>query len=238
MGRSNDTIEKIKNLIVSGEFGAGQRLPSESELATRFGTSRSSLREAISALTQLHVLEARKGSGTYVSNLGPNILISGLNLGADLMSGDTLLEIFEVRRLFEPVATAYAALKITDAQLEEIESSLDAMFRARDVEELIILDFDFHDKIMAVTGNATLCALMSGLATQAMRARIWRGIYQGGVHTFTLEQHRRILDALYERNPTLASAASTIHLTDSEKWIRKLVNEELTPSTRPIVETP
>lgn len=226
MSVSVQTVEKIMGLIASGEFTPGQRLPSEIELAAKFGLSRSALREATSALVQLRVLEVRKGSGTYVSDLGPDVLMSGLDLGTDLMQGDTLIEIFEVRRLFEPVATAFAALKITDEQVKALQVTLDVMYAAKDVEELIVVDFDFHEQIMAVTGNMTLCALMRGLATKAIRARIWRGIYLGGVQAFTLEQHRRIVDALAERNPTLASAASTIHVTESERWIRSLIQSD------------
>ncbi|KJF15879.1 HTH-type transcriptional regulator LutR [Acidithrix ferrooxidans] len=226
MNVSVKTIEKIMGLIANGEFCPGQRPPSENELAAKFGLSRSSLREATSALVQLRVLEVRKGSGTYVSGLGPEVLMSGLGLGVDLAQGDSLIEIFEVRRLFEPVATAYAALKINEEQVSNLRHSLELMYKANNVEELIVIDFDFHEQIMAVTGNMTLCALMRGLSTKALRARIWCGIYLGGVQSFTLEQHRRIVEALAERNPTLASAASTIHVTESERWIRSLIESD------------
>ncbi|CAG4908142.1 FadR/GntR family transcriptional regulator [Acidithrix sp. C25] len=226
MSGSVQTIERIMDLIANGEFASGQRLPSETELAAKFGLSRSSLREATSALVHLKVLEVRKGSGTYVSDLGPEVLMSGFGLVVDLAKSDTLLEIFEVRRLFEPVATAHAALKINDEQVEQLRRSLDLMYEASNVEDLIVLDYEFHEQIMAVTGNMTLCALMRGLSNKAIRARIWRGIYIGGVQSFTLEQHRRIVDALADRNPTLASAASTIHVTESERWIRSLIEDK------------
>ena len=65
-------IDRIRELIVSGSWGPGDRLPKESELAAQLGLSRNSLREAVRALSQLRVLEVRQGDGTYVSSLEPD----------------------------------------------------------------------------------------------------------------------------------------------------------------------
>jgi GntR family transcriptional repressor for pyruvate dehydrogenase complex len=220
---TDTTIESIRDLIASGRLSPGQRLPSEPELAARLGVSRSSLREAIRALAQARVLDVRRGDGTYVSSLEPDLLLGGLGFVVDLMQDSTLLEVFEVRRMFEPVATALAAMRVTDEDIADLRQSLDAMRQASDVEELISLDFDFHARVIAVTGNATLCSLMNALATRSLRARIWRGIAEGGVRAFTLEQHARIVEALGARDPVLASAASTIHVSESEQWLRRMI---------------
>ena len=66
---TDDAIDKIRERIVSGAWGPGDRLPKESELAADLGLSRNSLREAVRALSQLRVLEVRQGDGTYVSSL-------------------------------------------------------------------------------------------------------------------------------------------------------------------------
>src|SRR5690348_18361051 len=66
-------IDKIRERIVSGAWGPGDRLPRESELAAELGLSRNSLREAVRALSQLRVLEVRQGDGTYVSSLEPGL---------------------------------------------------------------------------------------------------------------------------------------------------------------------
>ena len=152
----------------------------------------------------------RRGDGTYVSSLEPATLLGGLEFLADLMRDNTVLELFEIRRLIEPQATGLAATRITDHDIAEITGSLNRMRAATSVEELIGFDYEFHGQIMRVAGNATLCTLMDVLGSRAMRARIWRGIDQGGVMSFTLEQHVRIVEALAARNVTLAVAASTV----------------------------
>src|ERR1700746_3166721 len=68
-GVTDEAIETIRELIASGEWGPGTRLPREADLAAQLGLSRNSLREAVRALSLARVLEVRQGDGTYVSSL-------------------------------------------------------------------------------------------------------------------------------------------------------------------------
>ena len=102
---TDQAIAKIKDLIMSGEFAAGSKLPKEQDLAQRLGLSRNSLREAVRALTLIGVLEPRVGDGTYVTSLEPELLLTGMGFISDLLTGSTLLELHQVRRILEPVAT-------------------------------------------------------------------------------------------------------------------------------------
>ena len=68
---TDEAIERIKSMIVSGELQPGDRLPREDELAAELGLSRSSLREAVRALALVRILDVRQGDGTYVTSLSP-----------------------------------------------------------------------------------------------------------------------------------------------------------------------
>jgi GntR family transcriptional repressor for pyruvate dehydrogenase complex len=223
---ADSAIQKIRHLIVTGEIGPGERLPAESELAARLEVSRNSLREAVRALCEVRVLEIRRGDGTFVSNLEPETLLGGLGFLLDLMQDSTMIEVFEVRRLFEPPATGLAALRATDRDIQELLESLERLNTATNDEELITFDMEFHRRIMQMTGNATLCTLMDALGTRAMRVRVWRGITEEGTKNFTFEQHSRILEALDAGDPILASAASTVHLTASEAWLHRVLRAD------------
>lgn len=225
MSVAGGVIQQIRDLIIDGEIAPGQRLPSEGELSSRLGVSRNSLREAVRALCEARVLEVRRGDGTFVSNLEPETLLGGLGFMLELMQDDTMLEIFEVRRLFEPPATGLAALRATDQDVRELTESLQQLNRASSNEDLINLDVAFHNRIMQITGNSTLCTLMDALGTRATRARIWRGITMEGTRNFTFEQHGRIVEAIAARDPALASAASTVHLSASEVWLKRILSE-------------
>ena len=102
---TDQAIAKIKDLIMAGEFTAGSKLPNEQDLSQRLGLSRNSLREAVRALTLIGVLEPRVGDGTYVTSLEPELLLTGMGFISDLMTGSTVLELHQVRRILEPVAT-------------------------------------------------------------------------------------------------------------------------------------
>ena len=127
-GRATDqAIAKIKDLISSGEFTAGSRLPTERELTQRFGVSRSSLREAIRALALIGVLESRVGDGTYVTTLEPELLLTGMAFVSDLVAGGSLLEMHQVRRILEPEATRLATPRLTEHDLARLEECLRQM---------------------------------------------------------------------------------------------------------------
>src|SRR5438552_16019143 len=101
-GVTHDAIESIRELIASGAWGPGTRLPREADLAAQLGLSRSSLREAVRALSLVRVLEVRQGDGTYVSSLEPDLLLGETTrFATPLLRGRTVLDLFEVRRMLE-----------------------------------------------------------------------------------------------------------------------------------------
>src|SRR2546428_11435452 len=129
-GVTHDAIESIRELIASGEWGPGDRLPREADLAAELGLSRNSLREAVRALSQLRVLEVRQGDGTYVSSLEPDLLLESTGFVAHLLRDQTMLQLFEVRRLLEPAAAAMAAVRMDEAGHEALKRELDRMLVA------------------------------------------------------------------------------------------------------------
>ncbi len=95
------------------------------------------MREAVKALVVARVLQIRRGDGTYVTSLEPELLLGGIASAVELLRGETLLELTGVRRLFEPVATGLAAVRISAAELAEVERHLNAMRANRDNVELL-----------------------------------------------------------------------------------------------------
>lgn len=229
MSVTDAAIIKIRDLISSGRISPGDRMPPEQELATMLGISRSSLREAVKALSQARVLDVRRGDGTYVTSLEPELLLSGLSFVVDLMQDSTLIEVFEVRKLLEPAATALAAKRISDEQVNTLRESLAEMRTAHDPEELVMRDFEFHAQVAAATGNSSLCSILEALSTRALRARIWRASVSG-MKTMTLSQHALILEALADRDAVLARSAATIHVSESERWLKEYLGATLDSS--------
>jgi GntR family transcriptional repressor for pyruvate dehydrogenase complex len=218
---TDEAIEKIKAMIVSGELRPGDRLPKESDLAAQLGLSRNSLREAVRALSLVRILDVRQGDGTYVTSLEPKALLDGLSFIVDLHHDATILEFFEVRRILEPAATALAAQHIS---LETVESLRDHLARVTDessVEDLVDNDLEFHRRIAEAAGNSVLYSLVDTLCGPTIRARVWRGLTQEGALRRTLDEHHAILDALAGRQAELARALATVHIAGVEQWLRR-----------------
>src|SRR5438552_11719357 len=117
-------IDKIRERIVSGAWGPGDRLPKESELAAELGLSRNSLREAVRALSQLRVLEVKQGDGTYVSSLEPGLLLESTNFISHLLLGDTEIELYEARRILAAPVAAPAPGRSDGQGKRDLEPSL------------------------------------------------------------------------------------------------------------------
>jgi len=219
-------IQQVRQLIVTGELVPGQRLPSEPELAESLGTSRSTVREAVRALVTARVLDVRRGDGTYVTSLRPELLLAGIGAAADLLQGGFTLELLEVRRILEPAATRMAASRIGDAALTELEDCLHRMSTAGSQDELVRHDEEFHTLVATAGGNATLASMLTGVSGRTTRGRAWRGIVEAGATERTISEHAAILSALRARDPQLAEAAALLHVSTTEDWFRSVLHTE------------
>jgi GntR family transcriptional repressor for pyruvate dehydrogenase complex len=212
-------IDRIKGMIVSGELRPGDRLPREADLAQRLGLSRNSLREAVRALSLIKILDVRQGDGTYVTSLEPSLLLDALSFVVDLHHDRSLLHLLEARRLLEAEVATLAARRIEEPQLEELRRLLDAMPACRSVEEFVDNDLAFHRTIAEAAGNPVLAKLLDSLSGSTVRARMWRGISQGGAIDRTIAEHRAIYEALAHHQPEMAQAWMTVHLASVETWL-------------------
>jgi GntR family transcriptional regulator, transcriptional repressor for pyruvate dehydrogenase complex len=221
MALTDEAIDKIKAMIVSGELRPGDRLPREADLAQRLGLSRNSLREAVRALALIRVLDVRQGDGTYVTSLEPGLLLDALTFVVDFHRDDTVLQFLEVRRILEPAATAMAAQRMTEEQIARLGEVVTALGDDPSVEALVANDLEFHRLIAAGAGNPVLDTLIDSLSGPTTRARVWRGLTQEGAVASTREQHQHIFDAIAARRPEVAHAWATVHIAGVEEWLRR-----------------
>jgi GntR family transcriptional regulator, transcriptional repressor for pyruvate dehydrogenase complex len=220
MAVTDEAIEKLRAMIVSGQVSPGERLPREADLAVTLGLSRNSLREAVRALSLVRILDVRQGDGTYVSSLAADSLLEALNFIVEFHRDASVLELLEVRRILEPAASARAAVRMSDGAIDQLAEILGRTTPESPVEELVQADVEFHRAIAIAAGNSVLASLVESLSGPTQRARIWRGITQEGALQRTLAEHRSIFDAISRHDPEMARTWATVHIAGVEEWLR------------------
>lgn len=219
MNKTDHAVSVLLAMIRSGRFSEGDRLPTEPELVTELGVSRSAVREAVQSLSFAGVLKVRHGGGTFVTDLDPARLLRSAGLALDLSGTGTLTELYAVRRILEPAVTAMAVTNLTDEDLIGLRDHLDTMRSASTAEEFVQADIAFHDTIAGIAGNTTLRAILQTLRTRSGLGLIRRAREQDGVEEQTIIEHEAILVALDDRDPELARAATTVHLAKGQHWL-------------------
>jgi GntR family hexuronate regulon transcriptional repressor len=184
--------------ILSGKYAPGERLPSERDLATAFGVSRPTIREAMISLEIRGLAEVRHGSGIYVSDQ------PGADEGGDLDIG--AFELTEARRLFEGEAAALAATTISDGSLQDEN--------ARNQQDWTA-DRRFHIAIARATRNTAIATVIEHLLDMRHKSPLCVYMLERarrvGVQP-RVSEHRRILDALRKHDPKTARTAMRDHL--------------------------
>jgi GntR family transcriptional regulator, hexuronate regulon transcriptional repressor len=219
---------QIAAAIAAGRYAPGDKLPSERELADDFGVSRPTIRDAMIALEFQGLVEARQGSGVYVSAAPQN--------PEDAAESEvSALELTEARRLFEGEACALAAAIIRDEQLALLDRLATDMAGDSAPEEIERLEQEFHLAIARATGNAAITAGVDDLwmlrqqspscAKTLRRARVDSGGDFVG-------EHRKIVAALRERDPKAARQAVHGHLTQVINDLLALAELDAVEQTR------
>jgi DNA-binding FadR family transcriptional regulator len=211
-------------MITTGRLTPGSRLPVEKDLAGQLGVSRGSLREGVRALALMGVLETRQGDGTYVTALDPATLLAPLGVLVNLQHPGNVVDVMVVRRTLEVEAAGRAASRITDDELAaagDILSEMEAMLRQPTVEHDAVMEADvsFHRVIAQASGNPTLSAMINGMASRTVRARMWRALHEEGVERLTHVEHQAILAALVARDPDAARLRMGVHLLSVEQYL-------------------
>ena len=204
-------LQHIRNLIEREHLEPGTKLPPERVLAAQLKVGRPAVREAIKALSMLDILESRRGDGTYIKSL------EGFQVGGMLKTGVTepdfdMIELLEVRKMFEPRAAGLAAARATGKQLKEIEEELLIQEAHPDSHTLLELhDYRFHDAIILAAENEILNEIARVLAPHLIKSRQFTARTTPDISR-VVRQHRTIFEAIRIGESELAEQAMREHL--------------------------
>jgi GntR family transcriptional repressor for pyruvate dehydrogenase complex len=210
-GLTDRLVEVVKSWVFQGLIAPGERMPPERELAALLKVSRSSLRSALKSLEVMGLLEARQGSGTYVTQSADAILRPPADLLMPLR-GVSFAELFEARRAMEVESAASAAVRANSQDIEGLRSLIERMRRNRSHPAAYFAsDVAFHQKIAQVSGNAVF-AWFNEMIVKVM-SDAWRQRAKIGDRTrSTFAEHEAIFVAIERHDPRAAREAMWAHL--------------------------
>lgn len=199
----------ILEMIDSGAYPPGTRLPGERELAERFGVSRVVVREAEISLEAIGRVEIKVGSGVYVRD---SIAANGLALPKV-----TPFELTQTRLLFESECAALAATLITDEQIAEMEKTVERMAAYPvDSPEGEKADQEFHMLIAKATRNEANVYFLQTLWRIRDEVDAVKRVYSAVCHAdaaHRVNEHKEVMDALRKRDPVAARTAMRGHFS-------------------------
>ena len=208
-------VEQIKLMLTEGNLKPGDKLPSERDMAEHLKVSRASVREALSALHLMGLVEIKSGEGTFIKPVDVNSIIEPLALIL-LMERDTIIEILEIRKGLEVEAAGLAAVRREDEDLQKIKEALDEM--RSDIDTLEVgekADWKFHYAVARASQNTLLTRLMNTISDTientmySSRKKLFR---IPNMPQTLLKAHEGIYDAIAEGNSIEARKRMYEHL--------------------------
>ena len=207
----DDLAQRIRSLILAGEFHAGDRLPAIAQMARRFGVGSPTVREALKKLETVGVVDIRHGSGVYVGRTHNALLITN-PVYSDTVSKKLLVDLIEARIPIEVTSIALAADNATAEHLRELRQLLLRAGESLDDAPLLNeTNLAFHRQIALASGNTVLHQLLEVLSSVFRREqRLILAIH--GSSRDDHAEHVAILEALEARDRDLAVARMRTHL--------------------------
>ena len=246
---AHQIAEQIRLGILRGELPPGQRLPSETELASEFAVSRGTIRETMKLLSAQQLVEATRGAagGTFVRLPEPDDVAAAMGdtIALWFNAGSTsVAEVNAAREWIERGCTIMAATQRTEEDLASIREAVVAMEAPGiEMDEMLEFDIDFHVAISRAAHNAVLELAMNAIHivrpyTNTMMVPLLSIEKIAG-------QHRAIYEAIAERDEERARTAFDVHAAHLEELRQRALADrradevpvsELTHEAHPAVE--
>lgn len=213
-------VQRIKELLESGELRAGSRLPPERELADMLNISRPSLRTALKALSVMGIIRAKPGAGTYIAEEIPEVFTEPMQF-MTLIHNTSVEELFEARRIIEAGLAELAAERATDEDIAALNKEIEGMRQAvGDPENFLKHDIYFHQVMARAANNKLMSGVMDTIAQLLYHIRR-RTISHSSDSSEALEWHQKIVAAMQKHDAKRAKDMISGHLWAAQNaWER------------------
>ena len=200
---SDKILKQITQLIKDGELKPGEKLPPERKLAETLGVGRPALKQTISILEAMGIVESRQGDGNYILPY-QNKIFNPIVLSFYAAHGN-MEDILEVRYILEVQNAKIAALKRTDEQLEILDKLILCMEGPKTLEERIFLNSKFHLELIKIGGNPLIISFYESiidLVAEQIMSTDGKNFYSS---------HKKIVQTIRERDSKSAGKTMLNH---------------------------
>ncbi|WP_104164928.1 FadR/GntR family transcriptional regulator [Arthrobacter sp. SX1312] len=216
---AESVFDDILGQIIDGTYPPGATLPPENDLAAFLDVSRLTVREALKQLQAQHVVQIKRGLGTYVNPAAQwtdvKAILRYVSTTAD--SPDVALRLLEIRRMVETGAAELAAMHATDedlAVMEAADAGLQAAHEANDLDAVTATDIAFHEAIFRASANPFLPVILGPLSQLLYTMRRETSSFRE-VQQHAIAHHALVLEAIRTRNPEVARKAMQDHINQT-----------------------
>ena len=203
-------VEQVKELIQQGKLQAGQRLPSERELAEQLKVGRPAVREATSAMLALGIIEIRPGEGAFIRQDFPQSMLKSVDWSSLVLNQQTS-DLFEARSAIEVTAARLAAQRATTEERQALRELVDRMAAAASLEDFVTLDLEFHLRLAQASQNVIFADIIDGIQ-HLMRSSMLRVLQADEMRKLSLQQHYDLCDAIDRGDAAEAEGIMRAHL--------------------------
>lgn len=216
-------VHDLVTAVVNGEVAPGNTLPPEEKLAQHFGVSRTVIRESVKRVEEKGLISVAPGRGTTVQPTTSWNILDPVVLSVMLENDDALGvldELAVIRGSLEGEMSAETARRRSEEELNLVLDALTAMEESLDDGEAFPqADVDFHFLVMTLSGNQLASNITKILFQRARGSSRFTGIQSEDAHALTLEEHRRVYEAIAAGDAEAAQDAMRAHIIDS--WQRR-----------------
>jgi len=191
-------VDALRRLMRERNLGLGDALPSEAELASMFGASRNTVREAIRILKAYGIVESRQKVGAVITDRRQQALMDLFSFAIDI-SAESFLDIQGFRRLIEVNLSDLLFETIDNAAIGKLHAINDRMRDAPELAEAAELDFTFHATLVGFARNQTLSQVY-GILQPLLQRLMEAGKRSREAVDSAYDEHRTIIEALEQRD--------------------------------------
>jgi GntR family transcriptional repressor for pyruvate dehydrogenase complex len=215
-------MQQIRAMIISKKLKPGEELPSQRKMAAELGVGVPAIREALKIMDGMGLVEIRHGHSTIIKKVSVETLMSNMTPLLELTELD-IMHLLETKDLIETQCAYVAATRASETEIKELEKIIKSMEKnLHNSREYAQLDYLFHLTIVKSVHNPVLNEMMTIAGKMIMKGIFITSTLPG--RDIAMDYHRRIYEAIRDRNGTLASSLINEHILDTIKRLKESPN--------------